>query len=181
MSAPDNEEIPLDRYMIDIETLGLVPGATLLSIGACKWTVENSVQETFYVELDSDSCRKAGLTPDQDTLEWWQEQEDIHRPNGSVPLSAALEQLADFISDADEVWAHSPSFDLAHLEHCYDCFEMDYPWNYKIKRDSRTIAALPIAMPTDHSGQAHHALDDAKHQAEAMAEALQALSKPIQA
>jgi len=165
--------------MIDIETLGIERGSVLLSIGACQWNPADGIVDTFYTEIDSSSCQQVGLSVDEDTLEWWQNQSGDHKPlNGSTPLSAALKQLAAFVEGADEVWAHSPSFDLAHLEYCYDIFEIDPPWTYTEKRDSRTIAALPIAAARDHTGREHHALDDAVHQAQLVAATLQRLQSP---
>jgi DNA polymerase III epsilon subunit-like protein len=60
--------------MIDIETLGLGPGATILSIGAVRFSTDG-LGEEFYREISLQSCQAVGLEIDADTLEWWLEQD----------------------------------------------------------------------------------------------------------
>lgn len=160
-----------ERVMIDIETLGLEPGAAIISMGACRFCPEKGVVgETFYVEIDTDSCCDAGLEIDEETYEWWQQQDIALAPlNGGISLSEALTKLKDYVGDADEVWAKSPSFDCEILETAYDEVGLNEPWKYYQERDVRTLSSLPSAVEIEMDGREHHALDDAVHQAEEVA------------
>ena len=65
--------------MIDLETLDVIPSATVLTIGAVKFDpfgddVKNKQSESFYVKVDIDSCDKLGLTTSSATLDWWSQQ-----------------------------------------------------------------------------------------------------------
>jgi len=65
--------------MIDLETLDVLPTATVLTIGAVKFDPfgEDQVQksaEKFYVKVDLDSCDALGLTTSESTLAWWGQQ-----------------------------------------------------------------------------------------------------------
>ena len=57
--------------MIDLETLGIQPGSVIRSIGAVVFDpVTNTLGSTFYQNICADSCKKAGLTTDPDTIKW---------------------------------------------------------------------------------------------------------------
>jgi len=161
----------VDRIMLDIETLGLEPGAAVISIGACRFRPgDGVVGETFYVEIDADSCCDAGLHIDDDTFEWWQKQDsDLAPLNGKTSLTDALSRLKHYVGEADEVWANSPSFDCEMLEVAYDATEMAEPWEYYQERDVRTLRSLPNTVEVEMDGREHHALDDAIHQAREVA------------
>ena len=66
--------------MIDLETLDVLPTATILTIGAVKFDpfgddINEKKAEKFYVRVDVDSCDALGGTVSQSTLEWWAQQE----------------------------------------------------------------------------------------------------------
>ena len=65
--------------MIDLETLDVLPSATILSIGAVKFDpfgdeVNESSAVKFYTRVDIDSCDHIGATVSQSTLDWWASQ-----------------------------------------------------------------------------------------------------------
>jgi hypothetical protein len=65
--------------MIDMETLDVLPTATILTIGAVKFDpfgdeLAEPSMEKFYVKVDVDSCDRLGCTISQDTLNWWSNQ-----------------------------------------------------------------------------------------------------------
>ena len=158
------------RAMIDIETLGTEPGAAILSIGACYFDVNGSIGRTLYAEIDSSTCFDAGLTSDDETVEWWAEKDAELAPiDGTTHLDDALALLADFVEEGDEIWANSPKFDLSILEAAYDAVDRPVPWDFWQARDVRTIRALPNAVSMDMDGCEHDAFDDARHQAEEVA------------
>jgi len=166
--------------MIDIETLGIEPGAAILSIGACTFDTEG-VGETVHVSVDLESCQERGLEIDADTLQWWLEQDDAAREilTGGVPLATALSELREFLetNDYDELWANSPKFDCAHLEAAYDALDWPTPWVFYELRDVRTVTELPGAVELEQDGTEHNARDDAIHQAREVAATLRALER----
>jgi hypothetical protein len=152
--------------MIDIETLGLEPGAAILSIGAAEFGM-NKNHDTFYRTISRESCEDAGLEVDEETLEWWQEQDEhaqrtLH--NGG-DLTESIEDFAEFVDGADEVWANSPSFDCRILIAAGKAVGVPMTWEFYEERDFRTLKKLPVAADVEHDGVEHNALDDAVHQA----------------
>jgi len=168
------------RIMLDIETLGIEPGAAILSIGACTFDTDG-VGETFYRSIDLESCQDRGLAIDADTLQWWLDQDADAREQlqGGVPLATALSELRDFLDTAEyeELWANSPKFDMGHLEAAYDALDWTVPWAFYELRDVRTVKELPGAPGIEQDGVEHNALDDAIHQANVVAATLRALEE----
>lgn len=165
-----------ERVMVDIETLGLEPGAAILSIGAVRFDTDG-VGATFERNIDLESCQDAGLTIDAGTLEWWLQQDTDaqHVLTGGEPLADALGDFKAFYEFADEIWANSPAFDCEHLAAAYDAVGGSVPWEYYEQRDVRTVLSLPVAPDIEQEGTEHDALDDAIHQAKAVGQTLAAL------
>jgi len=166
-----------DRYMVYIKTLGLEPGAAIISIGACRFRPGDGViGETFYVEIDTASCCEFGLKIDQDTLDWWRDQDsDLAPLSGDVRLPDAMARFKHYVDGADEIWANSPKFDCSILEAAYEAVDRPAPWEYYQLRDVRTVRKLPgapdIELAADESE--HDALDDARAQARLVAQVVQ--------
>jgi hypothetical protein len=169
-----------ERVMVDLETLGLDPGAAILSIGAVRFDV-GGVGEEFYRSVSLSSCQDAGLSIDAGTLEWWLDQDEAVRGvlRDGHDLKQVLFDFETFYDDAEEIWAFSPSFDCEILGHAYEAVGMDVPWSYRDERDARTLASLPIWPDIDQDGDEHDALDDARYQARQTVVALQALHDEI--
>jgi hypothetical protein len=169
-----------DRIMIDIETLGRDPGCVIVSVGAVRWSVSSGVSEEFFVSFDIESCEEHGLSIDGTTLKWWRKQSDRAREqlDGGESLADALQQLGTFVADADEVWANSPAFDCAILGDAYDRVGLDCPWEYYEERDYRTLReTLPTWPDREQESTEHDGLDDARYQAECLAEALRGVMR----
>lgn len=167
-----------ERVMIDLETLGTEPGATIISIGAVRFSPSGVWEDmTFYRSVSPQSCQDAGLTIDADTLEWWLGQDDEVQDvlTGGDPLLAVLSDFTAFYADADEIWAFSPSFDCSILAAAYDAVGEDTPWGFRDERDARTLAALPTGTDVERRGDLHNALDDARHQAREASAVLRAI------
>lgn len=154
------------RVMVDIETLGLDRGAAILSIGAVKFDTDE-IGDTFEASISRESCKAAGLTVDEDTLEWWQDQSDAAREvlDGGDDLGDVLQDFSLWAGGADEVWANSPSFDCEMLIGAGKAVGVPMPWEFYEERDVRTVKSLPVAPELEHDGVEHDALDDAIHQA----------------
>ncbi|OYR88661.1 hypothetical protein DJ71_04880 [Halorubrum sp. E3] len=165
-----------DRVMIDIESMGLDPGASIVSIGAVRFGPKG-LDETFFESISLTSCEHAGLSIDAETVEWWLAQDELAKEQltGGHRLEPVLEEFAEWLGGADEIWANSPSFDCELLEAAYDAVGMDAPWSFYEERDFRTLSGLDVAPDIDNAGVEHDALDDAKAQAEVAAETLHRL------
>lgn len=160
--------------MVDIETLGTEPGCVVLSIGAVRFSASGGLGEEFYESVDPDSALNYGLEIDPDTREWWARQPEDARAvlHDGHPLTDALEAFSAFYGEATELWAYSPIFDVATLGAAYDAVGIREPWTYDETRDARTMASLAVSAEPERRGTEHHALDDAKHQARMVADAL---------
>lgn len=150
--------------MIDIETLDVESTAVILSIGAC--TIEDRPENTFYGEYDPETQYER--TKSQSTIDWWAKQ-SIPRPGSDIYLHEGLRELARWFSSlrADPiVWCKGTDFDTAILTHAYKQYHLSIPWHYNSVRDFRTLKKLFPAYSYPKNPQPHHALADAKHQAE---------------
>jgi hypothetical protein len=160
--------------MIDLETLDVLPTATILTIGAVKFDpmgdeLDTPSMEKFYVKVDIDSCDALGMTVSPSTLEWWsqqskQAQEEAFDPNNRVSVEEALSQLYKFCWGAKRVWSHGVGFDLIILEQYFRKIEKAVPWKFWEMRDTRTLFDIGI-NPERAAVTAHNALADAYDQA----------------
>ena len=160
--------------MIDLETLDVLPSATILTIGAVKFdpfgdeSLEPSMQK-LYIKVDIDSCDALGMTVSPSTLEWWSQQskeaqDEAFDPNGRVSVQEALNQLYHFSWGAKRVWSHGVGFDLIILENYFRKIEKAVPWKFWEMRDTRTLFDIGI-NPGRATVTAHNALADAVDQA----------------
>lgn len=164
----------LSDVMIDLETLDVLPTATILTIGAVKFDpfgddLNEPSCEKFYIKVDIDSCDAIGGTVSPSTLEWWasqskEAQEDAFDPNNRISIEEALNQLYKFCWGAKRVWSHGVGFDLIILENYFRKIEKAVPWQFWEMRDTRTLFDIGI-NPERATVTAHNALADALDQA----------------
>ena len=160
--------------MIDLETLDVLPSATILTIGAVKFDpfgddVREKNCEKFYVKVDIDSCDRLGLTTSADTINWWSQQTEAAQNEAfstedRVPIHDAVNQLYKFCWGAKRVWSHGAGFDIIILEHVFAKLNKKVPWSFWEVRDTRTLFDIGI-NPERPPVLAHHALEDAWNQA----------------
>jgi hypothetical protein len=160
--------------MIDLETLDVLPTATILSIGAVKFDpfgmdVEEPTAIKFYTSIDVDSCDRLGATVSQSTLDWWANQsaaaqEEAFNPEDRIDIVNAMDQLYKFCWGAKRVWSHGAGFDITILEWYFRKVGKAIPWSFWEVRDTRTIFDVGI-NPNRPPVLAHHALEDAWNQA----------------
>lgn len=160
--------------MIDLETLDVLPSATILTIGAVKFDpfgdeINDPAMEKFYVKVDLDSCDRLGRTVSQATLDWWSNQsqaaqDEAFDPSNRIPIQDAMAQLYKFCWGAKRVWSHGAGFDVIIMENIFRKIEKAIPWSFWEVRDTRTLFDIGI-NPNRPPVLKHHALEDAWNQA----------------
>jgi exodeoxyribonuclease VIII len=162
--------------MVDLETLGTVPGSVILSIGARAFDVDRGLLGPgFYRVVNTVSCEAIGLTRDRDTEWWWAKQ----HPEAKTVLTHAMADDAPTIQEAltafnawmatvkgRHVWGKGSDFDNALLAVAYRRCELPMPWKFWDSRCHRTLVSLfPDIKEPKRTGTYHNALDDATTQA----------------
>lgn len=167
--------------MIDLETLGTVPGCVVLSIGAVLFDAQTGrLGPDFYRNIDRASALAIGLTVDEDTESWWREQSPEARARLEVNPQPILEVLADFTAWWSDVggrrfWGHGAGFDEPILRAAFKAAGLPAPWSFSRSRDTRTIYDLANVAPNRDVGVHHDALVDARNQAVAVCDAFRKL------
>lgn len=165
-----------NHVVIDLETMGTIPGSAIVSIGAVQFdpTVGILTDRTFYRELDWQNQKSSGFIVDPNTCAWWDKQSsDVRQAlNGLDDLNDVLIEFLEWLPANVKVWGHGSIFDIALMEHCYRRFNIDIPWKFWNVRDTRTIIDLfetkRGGINNSFKGTKHNALDDAIHEANLM-------------
>ena len=160
--------------MIDMETLDVLPTATILTIGAVRFDpfgdeLKEPNCDKFYVKIDLDSCDKLNCTVSQATLDWWsnqskEAQEEAFNPEGRIDIVDAMNQLYKFCWGAKRVRSHGAGFDVIICEHLFRKIGKAIPWQFWEVRCTRTLFDIGID-PQRPPVLKHHALEDAWNQA----------------
>lgn len=174
------------HWMIDTETLGLSADSTIVQlamvpfspIGGGLFTVTfRGMQGISIVHNANLDVANQGRVVDEDTLKWWKKSNtaNLHLlTQGTLPLFMELFYLKLFLNKDSQVWANSPTFDLALLKDCFGMFGESTPINFRNEWDVRTAskmaglnkAALEKMYPESDKywghpeGMAHNALID---------------------
>jgi hypothetical protein len=169
-----------NHICLDLETLGLEPGRVLRSIGAVRFNLSGEIGDTFYRNIDKDSCLDAGLTIDPATAQWWARQSPQARAALEVDPRPLAEVIGDFniwfgVRSETRVWAQGAAFDPAMWEAAVKAAGyVVVPWKFHALRDTRTIYDVfnfdIRDVPRD--GVYHSALDDALYQVRCVVTAL---------
>jgi len=176
----------MKHIMIDLETIGTRPGASILTIGAIKFDpnnidLEHATPETlssdrvFYRRICRQSCHDFGLHEDRNTLEWWNKQTSAARKEAfeAAPREDLIKTFHDFAGwcgNRPLVWSHGASFDIVLCEHVFNGMGVVPPWKFWDIRDTRTLFDFTTTKPKRDTNH-HHALWDAISQAFAVQEA----------
>lgn len=163
----------MKHIMVDLETMGTVPGSVVLSIGAVYFD-ERGLGEEFYTVVSRPHSQELGLKESADTQAWWARQSESARKviadsehKDAPKLHTALSDLHDFIKkDTNvKVWGNGADFDNPLLACCYDVAEMKQSWIAWNGRCYRTLKNIAPGPKLVRVGTYHNALDDAKSQA----------------
>jgi exodeoxyribonuclease VIII len=156
------------NVMIDLETMSTESNASIASIGAVKFTIEEGVLDTFYCTVDVADCKKHGLHISPDTVKWWSKQPkqvlEALREN-NVSLQEALTQFSKWYGSTQyPTWGCGSDFDNVIIENAYKAIRMVRPWNAWKNRCYRTIREVIVVPMDEREGTYHNALDDALYQ-----------------
>jgi len=170
------------NIMIDLETLGTVPGCGILSIGA----VSFDEKYKFYSTISRSSCSSLGLHEDPETIKWWkqwwnaQTSTEIEATfSGTKPIRTVLTDFAYWLHKVELsardgkafIWSNGADFDLPILRYAYKALDLPSPWTAYRGRCYRTYKNLPENKEIkgdETGGTKHNALDDAIFQARHM-------------
>lgn len=167
-------QTPKLDVMIDIETLGTTANSVIATIGAMKFNRRDRLKpmeemSSFYRRIDIDSCSGKGMITDEETVKWWQNQDEksrdeIYNPADRIPIEQALHELSSFILEnpvGESIWAQGPHFDCTILENAYRKCNLPVPWKFWAVRDCRTILDIADVRLKDVPGDyPHHSLYD---------------------
>lgn len=172
----------MKHAMVDCETLGLLPGCAVISIGAVAFnpSVDGDIGSRFYRNITVESNEECSLVVDTKTVEWWETQSIESRHAllvNQVSLDRALTEFCSWWKSGgiETFWSHGLSFDEPILRVALSEVGLDPPWNYRNVRDTRTLYWLAgfdeksVVLP---NAVEHNALDDAVRQAGAVQKAM---------
>lgn len=175
--------------MVDLETLGTVPGCSILSIGAVEVDLQRlCLGKEFYVVVGRQSCVQAFLKEEPGTVKWWESKSPEARevlfhaddPALSKPLPEALHAFNDYLLEVAphrdmRLLGNGADFDNPILRVAYDAAGVPFMGQDRSffgGRCYRTLKSLDeifgpafAARKLAREGTYHHALDDAKYQA----------------
>ena len=169
--------------MIDIVSIGVAPGATILTIAAQSFDPLGTgyYNKQYYDRITLES--QENRTIDQSTIDWWATQPEAQAEafceEGRIDLDQALDSLGKLIWHSNFIWCQGPTFDCTILEgyrnqeeqeqddctileHAYKSYNKPIPWQYYKVRDSRTVFSLWPGLPKPPVS--HHALEDCRRQ-----------------
>lgn len=161
---------------IDLETLDVIPSATILSLGAVKFNPFNDDEphSELYLKILIDDQDRLGRTSSDSTIEWWSKQDpevmnEAFDQTGAVTVEEALRQLNKWCVGVDELWGQGYGFDMTMLEDMYRSIGKPVPWQFWQVSDSRTITKrMPRDPRKDMQTNLHNALADAYFQAKSI-------------
>jgi exodeoxyribonuclease VIII len=159
----------MNHVMVDLETLGNGSNAAIISIGAVAFDLDNGLGSEFYMNVDPQSCVDAGMKMDVSTVMWWMQQSDAARSVFKVkgaPIEVVLSEFKAWYPQAACLWGNGATFDNVILSNAYTAVGLSRPWHFTKDRCYRSLKALRPEVKHDREGVHHHALDDAKFQAE---------------
>ena len=174
-----------NNIMLDIETLSTANNASILTIGAIKFSRDSfRVTKKFYKRITHDSNEYYERDFNQDTVNWWNTQDkeakkEIFENKDRIDLNLALQELSIFIGNSRaKIWANGAAFDIPILESAYEACDLDVVWKFWNVRDVRTIYDIGdvnlnnFKRENNLLGNHHNALDDCVSQLAAMEKAM---------
>ena len=153
------------HVMIDIEALGLRPGAAITELGAVEFYPEEG---WVGVSFEALIRPMPPLTADLATLEWHAEKgtwpRTLEQEARAMPLQNALILFSEWyrnLGEVDAVWAWGATYDFPLAVAGYDLTGYVPPWKYYNCRCARTVWQLAFGS-LKHGPRPHRALEDAR-------------------
>lgn len=162
--------------MIDIETLSDKSNAIITSIAAQNFSMDGTLLESFYIDIDIQDSLACGFSVNKSTLLWWmkQSQEAVNKlvegQEDSKGVHEALKEFASFIYETKPswYWGNSAKFDLGKLEDYYSRCRIRIPWNtwneLCYRTECKPYKDVVTAFKKQFAGVKHNPLDDCKNQ-----------------
>lgn len=161
----------MKHVMIDLETMGFVPGYQIVSIGAVEFDPRLSeLRREFYQAVEvRNQFEDYGLQAALETAEWWEKQSAEARAvfddPARVPLGVAISLFKSWLDPDALVWGNGADFDNAGLAVAAAKAGRGPLWKRYNSRCYRTVKNLAPHIRLVRTGNHHNALDDAKSQA----------------
>lgn len=168
--------------MVDLETLGTIPGSIVVSIGAVFFDEMEVAEWGFYRAISRAASENFKLTANPLTEAWWEEQSEEARKVLTDPAAisprTALEHFNDWLSanaDPTEIrmWGNGANFDNPLLAVLYDRVMLKPSYKFYNERCYRTVKNQYPDIKLQRTGTYHNALDDARCQAKHLVEICQ--------
>ena len=172
----------MTKIMLDLETMGTRPNSAIIAIGAVRFDNE-AILDRFHTVIDLESCLRAGLEVDGDTVNWWMKQSDAARAVFQTPGVELPQALTDFATwlltvRTTEVWGDGAGFDNVLLTNAYQKCNYLPPWPFYTDRCYRTVKAMNPDITSDgRIGVYHNSQDDTETQALHLIKILKVLTK----
>ena len=133
------------HIVVVLETLGRKPGDAIIQIGACRFTPEKGILDTFERSIDMKSSIDHGFGVDGEAIARWFEQNDKLRRaviSRTVSVHRALVEFSKFTSfRGDTLWVNG-NVDLSILMEAYCRMKVPFPVHpYKIC-DENTLSHI---------------------------------------
>lgn len=176
----------MTHVMVDLETLGTVPGCVILSIGAVEFCPDaGKLGKEFYEVISTYDSLECLLSVDKDTEAWWLNQsrdaqrvlELAHQPD-ATKLAVALARFNDYLASIAppskiRLYGNGADFDNPILRVAYTCAKVKpYFAGYggrcyrQLKNLDELFGPALRFEKLERQGTHHNALDDAKSQAQ---------------
>lgn len=163
----------MDNVMLDLETLDSRETAVILSIGAVRFSLDElKTREEWLQLVDPVTCQEKGLTIGADTVRWWMQQSPGAQlaafSVGGVSLPVMLQRFTNFIREVPntKVWGNGATFDNMIMRNAYRACNLETPWSFRNDLCFRTMLKMFPQPKRGDAGVRHHALDDARRQAQ---------------
>ena len=148
------------NIMIDLETLATSSNAAIISLGAVKFS--DDIIDTFYSEVDLQSCLDLGMEVSGPTINWWVGRNNM--PIDGIDIYNVLTMFSQWVGNNPTIWGNGASFDNVILTNAYTKCKITRPWHFTRDRCYRTMKNVSD-VPFKMIGNKHNALDDARSQA----------------